>query len=63
MDYGLKGRTAVVTGADSGMGLAVARMLLEEGARVLISDKAEGASPRRGRGLRQAARCTPWRPT
>ncbi len=42
MDYGLQGRTAVVTGADSGMGLAVARMLLDEGARVVISDKAEG---------------------
>ncbi len=39
MDYGLKGATAVVTGADSGMGLAIARMLLDEGARVLISDK------------------------
>lgn len=40
MDYGLKGCTAVVTGADSGMGLAVARMLLDEGVRVVISDKA-----------------------
>lgn len=39
MDYGLRGRTAVVTGADSGMGKATARMLLQEGARVLISDK------------------------
>ena len=41
MDYGLRGRAAVVTGADSGMGLSIARMLLEEGARVLISDKEE----------------------
>ncbi len=41
MDYGLKGRTAVITGADSGMGLATARMLLDEGARVVISDQAE----------------------
>ena len=40
MDYGLKGCAAVVTGADSGMGLAVARMLLDEGVRVVISDKA-----------------------
>ncbi len=39
MDYGLKGATAVVTGADSGMGLATARMLLEEGVRVVISDQ------------------------
>jgi len=51
MDYGLKGRTAVVTGADSGMGLAVARMLLEEGARVLISDKAEDSIAAAGQGL------------
>ena len=41
MDFGLKGRTAVVTGADSGMGLATARMLLDEGARVVITDQAE----------------------
>lgn len=39
MDYGIKGRTAVVTGADSGMGRATARMLLEEGVRVVASDK------------------------
>lgn len=43
MNLGLEGRTAVVTGADSGMGLAVARMLLEEGARVVISDQAQDA--------------------
>jgi len=40
MDYGLKGCTAVVTGADSGMGLETTRMLLDEGARVVVSDKA-----------------------
>ncbi len=39
MGLGLKGRTAVVTGADSGIGLATARMLLDEGARVVITDK------------------------
>ncbi len=47
MDYGLKGRT----GADSGMGLAVAKMLLDEGARVLISDKAEDSIAAAGQGL------------
>jgi len=51
MDYGLKGRTAVVTGADSGMGLAVAKMLLEEGAQVLVSDKAEDSIAAAGQGL------------
>ena len=39
MDFGIKGRTAVVTGADSGMGLMTARMLLEEGVRVVVADQ------------------------
>ena len=39
MDLGLKGKTAVVTGADSGMGLMTAKMLLAEGARVVIADQ------------------------
>jgi len=51
MDYGLKGCTAVVTGADSGMGLATARMLLEAGARVVVSDKAEDSIAKAAHGL------------
>lgn len=43
MDYGIGGRTAVVTGANSGMGRATARMLLGEGVRVVVSDKDEAA--------------------
>ena len=39
MDLGIANKTAVVTGADSGMGFQTARMLLEEGARVLIADQ------------------------
>ena len=41
MDLGYEGRTAVVTGADSGMGFETARMMLAEGARVVVSDKFE----------------------
>ena len=38
MDLGISGRTALVTGGDSGIGWHTARMLLEEGATVVISD-------------------------
>jgi NAD(P)-dependent dehydrogenase (short-subunit alcohol dehydrogenase family) len=42
MKLDIEGRIALVTGADSGIGLATARMLLEEGVRVAISDRADG---------------------
>ena len=38
MDLGITERTALVTGADSGIGWETARLLLEAGARVVISD-------------------------
>jgi NAD(P)-dependent dehydrogenase (short-subunit alcohol dehydrogenase family) len=38
MDLGIEGRTALITGADSGIGWHTARMLLQAGARVVISD-------------------------
>ena len=39
MDLGIKGRVAVITGGDSGIGLATAATLLREGARVALCDK------------------------
>jgi 3-oxoacyl-[acyl-carrier protein] reductase len=39
MDTGLKGRTAVVPGASSGLGLAVARALAAEGAHVVLGGR------------------------
>jgi NAD(P)-dependent dehydrogenase (short-subunit alcohol dehydrogenase family) len=39
LDFGIKGKTAVVTGADSGMGLVTAQLLLEEGVRVVVADQ------------------------
>ena len=38
MDLGLKGKTAIVTGAASGIGAAIAVRLAEEGAQVTVAD-------------------------
>jgi 3-oxoacyl-[acyl-carrier protein] reductase len=43
MDLGLTGRACVVTGASSGIGLATARELVAEGARVLLVARREDA--------------------
>jgi NAD(P)-dependent dehydrogenase (short-subunit alcohol dehydrogenase family) len=39
MDLGIAGRVALVTGGDSGIGLASGRELLAEGARVVLTDR------------------------
>jgi 3-oxoacyl-[acyl-carrier protein] reductase len=43
MDLGIAGRAAIVTGASSGIGRATARLLAEEGARVLLVGRREEA--------------------
>jgi len=42
MDLGIGHRIALVSGADSGMGKETARLLLEAGVRVAITDRADG---------------------
>ena len=42
MDLGVTGRAAIVTGASRGIGLATARLLCAEGARVLLAARDEG---------------------
>jgi 3-oxoacyl-[acyl-carrier protein] reductase len=43
MDLGLSGKACVVTGASSGIGLATAKALVDEGARVLLVARGEDA--------------------
>ncbi|MGL4311772.1 MAG: SDR family NAD(P)-dependent oxidoreductase [Paracoccaceae bacterium] len=41
MSFSIKGRTAIVTGAGNGIGLAIARHFVAEGARVMFTDSDE----------------------
>jgi len=43
MDLGIEGRVALISGADSGMGKETARLLLEAGVRVALTDKPGGS--------------------
>ena len=42
MDLNIKGKTALITGADSGIGLETARFLARAGANIILSDKEAG---------------------
>ena len=52
MDLGLSGRVCVVTGSTGGIGLETARLLAEEGARVVVTgrDSARVEAARREAG-------------
>lgn len=39
MDLMIKNKTAVITGGDSGIGLATAKILAQGGANIVLSDK------------------------
>ena len=41
MDLKISGRTAVITGGDSGIGLATAKMLAAEGVNIILNDKTD----------------------
>lgn len=43
MELGITDRTALITGGDSGIGLATARQLLDEGGRVVLTDQTDHA--------------------
>ncbi|HVQ74499.1 MAG TPA: SDR family oxidoreductase [Candidatus Binatia bacterium] len=55
MDLGLSDRVALITGATSGIGLAIAHALLAEGARVAICGRDEGRLDRALADLRPEA--------
>lgn len=43
MDLGLKDRVALITGAAGGIGLATARLLAEEGVKLVLTDREQDA--------------------
>ena len=56
MDLGLRGRTAIVCGASSGIGLACAESLAAEGANVAMLARRRDVARARGRPPRRARR-------
>ena len=51
MSFSIAGKTAIVTGAAHGVGLAIARRFVEEGARVVMADMDEDALEREAGNL------------
>jgi NAD(P)-dependent dehydrogenase (short-subunit alcohol dehydrogenase family) len=55
--FSLKGKTALVSGGSRGIGLMIARGLLEAGARVFISSRKAKACDEAARQLRAVGEC------
>jgi len=58
MDLGLKGKVAVVSGSTAGIGLAIARTLAREGARIVINGRTEKRVAAAEEGIRVELRGT-----
>ncbi|HUN25724.1 MAG TPA: SDR family oxidoreductase [Steroidobacteraceae bacterium] len=54
MDLELKGKTALITGSTAGIGYATARMLLREGANVIVNGRTQASVDRAVRALATA---------
>jgi 3-oxoacyl-[acyl-carrier protein] reductase len=59
MDLGLKGKNAIVTGASSGIGRAIANGLAAEGVRVVVSGRREKELESLAREIEKAGGATP----
>ncbi|MEO5649493.1 MAG: SDR family oxidoreductase [Ginsengibacter sp.] len=56
MDLLIKGRTALITGGDSGIGLATAKTLASEGVNIVLNDRTQGELEKAAEEVRSYAK-------